>query len=190
MSADFARTVAEGYLAPRRSMRRLLDGGYGLDTALSMLALGYLIESALVIVFGGTNGGLGAHLMNVAWQIGAFFMISGLIQGVGRAAGGKGTLSGAQLVVGWHAFVTSPLSPMIIGFSSSAFRDASGAATIPAGFVVLAFAYVAASFWLMANYVAELHQFRSILGVLAALVGLTFACAVVLISLVSAFAPS
>jgi hypothetical protein len=187
--------IIEGYLAPRRSMRRLLDAGHGLETALMFLALAFLIEAILATVFGGRGGGLtlGVYLVNIGLQLAVFFLLSGLIQGIGKAAGGKGTLAGAQLVVGWHALVTSPLTPLTLGFAS-AFRAQApqdgGAAEvqIPAGGGFLALLYVAIAFWLMANYVAELHQFRNTWGVLGALVGVTFACGVVLVSVAGTFA--
>ncbi len=123
--------IGEGYTAPRHAMRRLLDGGNGLEVALTFLALAFLVEAMLAIVFGGRAGdlSLGAYLVNIALQLAVFFLLSGLIHGLGRAAGGKGTLAGAQLVVGWHALVTSPLTPLTLGFAS-AFRaqtDATGA---------------------------------------------------------------
>ncbi len=40
----------------------------------------------------------------------------------------------------------------------------------------------------MANYIAELHRFRNTWGVLGALVGVTFACGIVLVSVAGALA--
>jgi hypothetical protein len=189
MTATLFRMIGEGYTAPRISMRRILDGGNGLEVALTFLALAFIVEAVLAILFGGRAGGLSlsVYLVNVALQLAAFFLLSGLIHGIGRAAGGKGTLTGAQLVVGWHSLVTSPLTPLTIGFAS-AFRaqpdgaEAAAQVHIPAGGGFLALVYLAISFWLMANYIAELHRFRSTWGVLGALVGVTFACGVVLVS--------
>ena len=190
MTAGLLRMIGEGYTAPRLAMRRLLDGGYGLEVALAFLALAFIVEAALSIVLGGRAGALSfsVYLVNVALQLAVFFLLSGLIHGIGRAAGGKGTLSGAQLVVGWQALVTSPLTPLTIGFAS-AFRarpegaDAAAPVEIPAGGGFLALLYVAISFWLMANYIAELHGFRNTWGVLATIVGVTLACGVVLVSI-------
>ena len=187
--------IGEGYTAPRVTMRRLLDAGYGLEVALTFLALAFLVEAILAILFGGSGGGLslGVYIVNIGLQLAVFFLLSGLIHGIGRAAGGKGTLSGAQLVVGWQALVTSPLSPLTLGFAT-AFRarpeaggDVAAPVEIPAGGGFLALLYVAISFWLMANYIAELHGFRSTWGVLGALVGVTFACGVVLVTIAGSF---
>lgn len=190
MTADLLRMIGEGYTAPRHAMRRLLDAGFGLEVALTFLALAFLVEAILAIVFGGRGGdlSLGVYLVNLALQLAVFFLLSGLIHGIGRAAGGKGTLAGAQLVVGWQALVTSPLTPLTLGFAN-AFRarpdaagDAAATVEVPAGGGFLALLYVAISFWLMANYIAELHGFRSTWGVLGALVGVTFACGIVLVT--------
>lgn len=193
MTTNLLRMIGEGYTAPRLSMRRILDAGYGLEVALTFLVLAFLIEAILAILFGGRAGGLSfsVYFVNIALQLAVFFLLSGLIHGIGRAVGGQGTLTGAQLVVGWHALVTSPLTPLTIGFAS-AFRaqpDAAGGAAegaaevhIPAGGGFLALVYIAISFWLMANYIAELHGFRNTWGVLGALVGVTLACGIVLVS--------
>ena len=187
--------IGEGYTAPRLSMRRLLDGGYGLEAALTFLALAFLVEAVLAILFGGRAGDLsfGVYFVNIALQLAVFFLLSGLIHGIGRAAGGKGTLPGAQLLVGWHALVTSPLTPLTIGFASAVrgqtdAAEGAPAVQIPAGGGFLALIYIAISFWLMANYIAELHGFRNTWGVLGALVGVTFACGIVLISVAGALA--
>jgi Yip1 domain len=189
MIAQLLRMIVEGYTAPGRSMRALFDGGSGTEEALAFLALAFLVEAILAIIFGGRAGGLsiGVYLVNLALQLAVFFLLSGLIHGIGRAAGGTGTLTGAQVVVGWHALVTSPMTPLTIGFAS-AFRAQTGGdgtaaqVQIPAGGGFLALLYIAISFWLMANYVAELHGFRNTWGVLGAIVGVTFACGIVLVS--------
>jgi hypothetical protein len=195
MTAGLIRMIGEGYTAPRLAMRRLLDAGFGLEVALIFLALAFLVEAILAILFGGRGGELSfsVYFVNVSLQLAVFFLLSGLIHGIGRAAGGKGTLSGAQLVVGWQALVTSPLSPLTLGFAS-AFRsrpeiagDAAAPVEIPAGGGFLALVYVAISFWLMANYIAELHGFRSTWGVLGALVGVTVACGIVLVTVAGSF---
>lgn len=192
MIGQLASGIAEGYMAPRRSTRRLLDGGYGLDTALPMLALAYLIEAILATLFGAGGGatGIGGHLLNLVQLLLMFFVLSGVIWGIGRLADGKGTLEGAQLVVAWHALVTSPLSPLAIGVASAAIGARSGDGAAPAGVGIMAFLYVAISFWLMANYVAELHGFRSTWSVLAAIIGVTFAFGILMGSILGAVSPS
>lgn len=188
MIADTVRSIAEGYFAPRASARRLLDAGHGLSTALLMLALGYVIEAIVVNLMPGAPVARspGVHLLNAALQVGVFFLLSWMIHALGRASGGSGTLAGAQLVVGWHALVTSPLTPLSIGFATSLRMQQGGdAATAPqmqvsGGALLLAAIYVGVWFWLLANYVTELHGFRNVWGVLAVMVGITFVCAMLI----------
>lgn len=183
--------LVEGYTAPRRSVRRLLDGGNGIETALGLLALAYLVQAILAILFVSAGIGIVGHFVAIFQQVVMFFLLSALIYWLGRIAGGKGTLSGAQLVVAWHAIVTSLISPLAIGVSSVAFRaEAEESAGLPPGAGFLAFFYVAISFWLMANYIAELHGFRSNWGVLGAIIGMTLAVAILIASLVGALAPA
>lgn len=191
MIGQLVRAVAEGYVAPRRAIRRLLVADNGLEAALLMLALAYVVQAILTVLFISSAIGIGGHLLAIVQQVVVFFVLSALIYGVGRMAGGTGTLEGAQLVVGWHALVVSVISPLAIGVSSVAFGpDAEQGAGLPAGLGFLAFLYVAISFWLMANYIAELHGFRSNWGVLGTMVGLTFATAILLASIVGAVAPA
>lgn len=191
MRGGLLGSLVEGYTAPRRSVRRLLDGGNGIETALGMLALAYIVQAILAILFLSAGIGIIGHLMAILQQLIMFFLLSALIYGLGRIAGGKGTLEGAQLVVGWHALVTSLISPLAIGVSAVAFRgEGDEAAGVPSGLALMAFLYVAISFWLMANYITELHGFRSNWGVLGAIVGLTLAIAILLASIVGALAPA
>lgn len=190
MIGELARAMVEGYTTPRASVRRLLDAGHGFETALWMLALAYLVQAILTILFVSAEIGFVGHLLAIMQQLVMFFLLSALIQWLGRVAGGKGSLHGAQLVVGWHALVTSLISPLAIGVSTAAFQAEEDAASLPAGLGFLAFVYIAISFWLMANYIAELHGFRSSWGVLGAIVGITFAFAILLAAIVGAVAPA
>ncbi|HET7408812.1 MAG TPA: YIP1 family protein [Paracoccaceae bacterium] len=191
MTGDLARVVVQGYTDPRASARQLLESGNGLEAALGMVALAYLVQAILTIMFMSGGFGIGGHMLAIMQQLVTFFLLSALIYGVGRLAGGTGTMQGAQLVVGWHALVTSLISPLAIGVSTAAFTaEDEGSGGIPPGLAFMAFVYVAISFWLMANYVAELHGFRSTWGVLGAIIGLTFACAILLVTVIGAFAPA
>jgi Yip1 domain len=191
VTGELVSAVAEGYVAPRRSMRRLLDGGHGIEAALVMLALAYLVQAILTVLFISSGIGVGGHLLAIIQQVVMFFLLAALVYGIGRLAGGTGTMEGAQVVVGWHSLVVSVISPLAIGVSSVAFRSGTEeGAGMPAGLGILAFVYVAISFWLMANFIAELHGFRSTWSVLGAIVGLTFACAILLASIIGALSPA
>jgi hypothetical protein len=191
MTGDVARAVVEGYTAPRASVRRLLDGGHGIEAALGLLALAYLVQAMLTILFLPAGIGIFGHMLAIMQQLVTFFLLSALVYGIGRLAGGAGTMEGAQLVIAWHALVTSLLSPLAIGVSTAAFRSGEeGAGNIPPGMGFLALIYVAISLWLMANYVAELHGFRSTWGVLGAIIGVSIVFALMLAVIVGAMAPA
>jgi len=184
MKGGFAQMLIQGYTAPRLSARQILASGGGLQLALMMVALTYLVHAIFSLLLKSEGGGIGGHLIAIIQQIIIFFLLSGLVYGIGRMAGGTGTILGAQLVVAWHALVTSVISPLAIGISAAMFR-AQESGAIPSGVLLLGVVYVAISFWLMANYVAELHGFRSAASVLGAIIGLTFAFAFMLAIIVS-----
>lgn len=179
MKAGFAQALLQGFTAPRLSARRILDSGGGVQLALMMVALSYLVQAIFSILLMPGGFGIGGHLLAIIQQVIIFFLLSGLVYGIGRMAGGTGSLLGSQLVVAWHALVTSVISPLAIGISAATFR-AQASGEIPSTVLLLGVVYVAISFWLMANYVAELHGFRSAASVLAAIIGLTFAFAILL----------
>lgn len=189
MIGDFARALLQGYVAPRASARRVLDSGQGIEAALCMVALAYLLQSMLTILFLSGAFGLVGHVMAIVQQLVTFFLFSALVYGIGRLAGGTGTMTGAQLIIGWHALVTSLISPLAIGVSVAVFGAAADGTTgVPPGVVLMAIAYLGISFWLLANYVAELHGFRNPWAVLGTIVGLSFACAMLLVTAVGTFA--
>lgn len=179
MKAGFAQALVQGFTAPRLSARRILDSGGGVQLALMMVALSYLVQAIFSILLMPGGFGIGGHLLAIIQQVIIFFLLSGLVYGIGRMAGGTGSLLGSQLVVAWHALVTSVISPLAIGISAATFR-AQASGEIPSAVLLLGVVYVAISFWLMANYVAELHGFRSAASVLGAIIGLTFAFAILL----------
>lgn len=175
----FVQALIRGYTAPRLSAREILASGGGLELALMMVALAYLVQAILSIMLLPGGFGLGGHLIAIVQQLITFFLLSALVYGIGRMAGGTGTIQGAQIIVAWHALVTSLISPLAIGVSKAAFQ-AQESGELSSGVLLLGVVYVAISFWLMANYVAELHGFRSAASVLGAIIGLTFAFAILL----------
>lgn len=188
MMGDLVRALVQGYTAPRLSMRRILAGGHGHEVALLLVAAAYLIQSFLTILILPGRFGLAGHVMAIVQQLATFFLFSALVVGIGRLAGGRGTMLGAELVVGWHALVTSLISPLALGFTSAVITAAAnGAGAISPGMAVLGFVYLGISFWLLANYVAELHGFRSTWNVLGAIIVLIVACAFLVMAILRSF---
>lgn len=189
MKAGFIQVLIQGYTAPRLSARQILASGGGLELALMMVALAYLVQAIFSILFLPGGFGIAGHLIAAVQQVIIFFLLSALVYGVGRMAGGTGTILGSQLVVAWHAIVTSVISPLAIGVSTATFQ-AQDSGELPSGVLLTGVIYVAISFWLMANYVAELHGFRSAVSVLGAIIGLTFAFAILLAVIASSIIPA
>jgi hypothetical protein len=198
--------ILEGLTAPRQSARRLLDGGHGLSTGLLMLILGYLVLAMIHVVMlpdtpGRSGGPLARHVWGLIFQIAVFFLVAGMIFVVGRFFGGVGALAQSQMLFGWHSLVSCILAPAYIPFISSfavfqaqisdAARDAAEAGTpldpqslppmeISGGAMTMGLIAIAVSVWLLANYVAELHKFRNVWGVMAVICGMPIAIGVVL----------
>ena len=87
----------------------------------------------------------------VVLQGGPALLMVVLIYHVGRAAGGTGSFDGALLVVSWIQFILVffQLAQVIM------------AVIMPPAAVMLAIISVGVFFWLLSNFVAELHRFVS-----------------------------
>lgn len=189
---DMAALIVTGYTAPQQSARRLIESGLGVNVGATMVVLGYLITAILMHVLGHgapDDGPFGYHMMNLVFQLGYFFFVSLLVFWFGRMSGGTGTREQTHLVVGWHALVTSFLTPLTIGFMTemTKMQTAEGAVqpTIGGGVMILAIIGVAVNFWLLANYIAALHAFRNVWGVLGVLVGIPIAFGVMAVTLMT-----
>ena len=170
MIRTFVTWLVQGFLAPRASVRQLLDGGFGFREAMLMLALGYVLGAAVgtLMIDAPRNGGgiLATHLSGIVGQVMVFFIMSGLIFWVGRAAGGGGALAEAQLATAWFGLVSTLLAPlMVIAMPRPVIEDTvteQTAITFEGGNITLLFVVGAASLWLFSSAVAEVHGFRSI----------------------------
>ncbi|MEM9062063.1 MAG: YIP1 family protein [Pseudomonadota bacterium] len=171
MILSFGNWLAQAYLAPRSSVRTLLAGGYGFREAMLMLVLGYVLGAAvgtlmLDVPENATGGALATHFSGIVSQILVFFILSGLIFWVGRAAGGEGSLAGAQLATAWFGLVSTVLAPLlVIAMPRPIVEEAVGeqpVITFEGGNGTLFFILGALSLWLFSSAVAEVHGFRSI----------------------------
>ena len=110
-----------------------------------------------------------AFLQLFVWVAGTFAMYR-----IGRARGGRGTMDDAVALVAWLQFVMLVLQGVTL----------AAQLLVPPLAGILALAEVAVFFWLLVNFVAELHGFKSLAatfaGVLAGLCVLFLILAVVL----------
>lgn len=190
---DMTSLIVAGYLAPQQSARGLIDRGLGQGVGVVMVVLGYLITAILLKLMGHGGEdvrGLGGHAWNLVLQIGYFFFISVLVFWFGRMSGGTGTREQVHLVIGWHALVTSFLTPLTASFIAQ-MGEAQQAAqdgvepSVNGASALLAIVGVALNFWLLANYVAAVHAFKNVWGVLGVLVGIPIALAVMAMTLMT-----
>lgn len=178
MSEIFSRII-EGYLAPTRSARNILEAECRFDTILLMVLFSYLATAVLSAMFGGprVEGGasMGYHISGLILQFASFFVIGGLIFQVGRLAGGIASRQDTYAVVGWHSMVTSFLTPLLVGLGSSLpsadmppEQQAEALSNVQGPLLLAAFAVIT-SMWLLAHYVKEAHGFQSVWNVLGSL---------------------
>lgn len=176
MIGAILENIIGGYLHPRASVRRLLKGGHGIDAALSMVLLAWIVrEMFLILVPGGRPAG------DTFW---AFYYLRGLIDSlitfglfslaicyVGRLFGGKANFQETALVIAWYLLVTSIIVPLVLPAVLSIVESARAGDEPSGGAGLVVVASSAAMLWLLASYIAELHRFERTWTVLAVLLG-------------------
>lgn len=181
MIVDFANFMARGYLAPRATLRQLLNGGHGFDVALLLIALGYVLESVLVKFLVSRPGAgevslVAFHMLNMTATVCGFLILSGLVFWAGRIMGGIATLAQTQLAVAWFMLVTSLLSPFaMMGLPDQFFNPSAEPGTpidMSSANTTLIFLVAGAVIWLLSSTVAEAHGFRSVWRVAAVIMAI------------------
>ena len=191
------QNVLGGYLHPRTSVRRMLDAGHGIDTALLMVVLAYLIVTIFTILIQGERPSadgvsLGVYVFGLIANVVIFVIVTAIVFKVGRFFGGKGTWAEAALAMGWFTLVTSVIEPLTLParihvtemMAAAAGGEQVDPGALPAGEVAMFMVVSAIILWLFACYVAELHRFTSTWKVLATVLGLSAAISMVLTALV------
>ena len=169
--ANFASFMAQGYLAPRATVRRLLDEGHGFNVALLFIALGYVLETILVKLLMSNPASadlpiISFHMLNGVATLCGFLILSGLVFWAGRAMGGAATLAQTQLAIAWFMLTSSLLTPFALAALPDQLRnppqdpdmpmDLSDANPLPM------FIVAGAVLWLLSSTIAEAHGFRSV----------------------------
>jgi hypothetical protein len=191
------QNVLGGYLQPRASVRRMLDAGHGLDVALLMVVLAYLIVTIFTILIQGgrpsvDDVSLGVHVFGLVANVVIFIIITAIVFRVGRFFGGQGTWAESALAMGWFTLVTSVIEPLTLParidvtemMAAAANGEQIDPGALPAGEVAIFMVVSAIILWIFACYVAELHRFKSTWKVLATVLGLSAAFSMALTALV------
>jgi hypothetical protein len=185
MIGAVVENIIGGYLHPRASVRRLLAAGHGLDVALMMVVLAFLVREIFFIITPGARSetvglSLGRYLLHLVDALLSFAVFSVAICYVGRLFGGKGTLRQTGLVLAWYLLVTSVIVPLalpavlrIVEAAEAAAAAPTTPASLPAGAALIVLISSGVLMWLFASYVAELHRFTRTWSVLAAIIGLS-----------------
>ncbi|MCI2398401.1 Yip1 family protein [Aliiroseovarius subalbicans] len=124
----------------------------------TLASLVFPVEDAMFAPF------LSNHIALAVVEGGAMFVITNMLYLVGRAFGGQGTLEQALVTVIWLEFVTLVVQVGILVLSLFA----------PALAVLLWLAGGVAFFWIISHFTAEMHGFKS--------VGLVFAALIVIVA--------
>jgi hypothetical protein len=160
--------------APRRGARRILDMNLPINVrwlALVLVAAGSAIAAHLSIALMPPEQRdlmlslIASPLRTALLQAGIWAMIAGAIAVGGRMRGGTGTFPDALILMVWLQFILLCVQAVqvLTGVVLPILADLIGLA----GIVLV--------LWLLTNFVAELHGFRSLVAVFAGLVAGAFA---------------
>ncbi len=166
---------AEAYLQPRNSAVRILRLAQGWPTVLLLGALAFSLQSLLT---GLTEAALGLgevrefgeesqspQAMSPVTVILLLFVFVGSVLGIGKLFGGSASLRDVVAVLAWFGIVTSVLVPIEILWIRE-FQSERGATPLIAVGVGLEFY----ALWILANFIAAAHAFRSAFFVLLGIV--------------------
>lgn len=180
--AEVRRTVE----TPRAGARRILNLNLPLATAAqAMLVVAILtgLLSSLVALIAQTAGEDAAGLMTltplnwVVLQAVGMFLGAGAVHIIGRGFGGQGSLQGALALMAWAQFIVLLLQIL----------QMAALFVLPVLILPLALVAMALTFWLLVNFIAELHGFASLIKVLLGMIGAGFALIMVASGILAAF---
>jgi len=185
MIGAIVENLIGAFLSPRRSVRRLIDGGFGIDAALLLVLLGFAVRQIFVLITPGvlpegTGISLSEYFMELVQSYLTFGFMTMLVYHVGRFFGGKGTLVGASLAMAWYLMVISIFTPIVLPAFVEFLEAAKTAAAtpdsppdVPGGALLALIASSCMMLWLLAAYIAEMHRFARTWNVLFVVVGLS-----------------
>ncbi|MGC9370947.1 MAG: Yip1 family protein [Paracoccaceae bacterium] len=170
-----ARRVLSLPLPPRAAW-----DGLALVLVLSLI-LGYLTTMLLGAPADPLLPGLApSPLLAAVIQGGSLLVMIGAIHGVGRMMGGTGTLEGAVRLTAWLQFIM-----LLLQVAQAVFL-----LVLPGVAGLIGLLSIVLMLWLLTNFIAVLHGFRSLVAVFMMILATTFALSFVLIFLLALFGVS
>ena len=168
--------IIGGLVHPRASVRRLLAGGHGLEAAIAMVILAFVIrEIFFILVPGGrpedASFSVVYYALGLIDSLITFGLFSAAVCYVGRMFGGQASFQETALVVSWYLVITSVIVPLVLPAVLNVVDAAQAGTEVPGGSAMVVFAASGVMLWLLASYIAELHRFERTWAVLAVILG-------------------
>ena len=164
MIGAVVENIIGGLVHPRASVRRLLAGGHGIDDAIAMVLLAFVLREIFFILVPGARQDESYSFVDYALSLidslVTFGLFSLAVCYVGRLFGGEATLRDTALVVGWYLVVSSIIVPFVLPAIVNIVEAAEAGREPPGGSAMAAFAASGLMLWLLASYIAELHRFQ------------------------------
>lgn len=167
--ADLVALLRDTFAAPRPTIRRLLDAGLpfgAVGLALVLVATLSAVLSEITLLLTPMPGGAdmirgmaGGPLAIAVMQLVLLVVIVTGVDRMGRAMGGRGDLTGAVLIVVWMQVVMIALQMVQV----------VALVLVPPLASLIGLLSIAVFFWMMSNFIAELHRFDSLGRVFLAL---------------------
>lgn len=178
MIGAVVENIIGGVLHPRASVRRLLAGGHGIEAAIAMVLLAFVVREIFAILVPGSRPE-GASFSLVYYALGlidsliTFGLFTLMVCYVGRLFGGQANFQESALAVSWYLVVTSVIVPMAMPAILNIVEAAQAGEEIPGGSAMVVFAASGVMLWLLASYIAELHRFERTWQVLFVILGVS-----------------
>ena len=180
-SLGLGALIAEGYMAPRRSVARVLALRPDEGERLMMVGIGIAVSALGFALLGGQGEDVAAgavamgYLVTVLAGLFQYFILARIIGFISRLAGGTGDPEDDRTIVAWWALVTAPLP--VIMMASLRNPESPLAVLFLIGASILTMV-------LLAAYITQAHGFKSTARVCGAMICFLMIFSFVLTSLV------
>lgn len=184
--SDLMPLLRETLISPRKGARMILDLGLAARVgwlALALMAVGSAILTHLTMVMMSPEavaywgGAMGSPVNTAILQWVVMFVTVHAVHRLGRMRGGAGTLAESVVLVAWLQFVLLALQALQLVVQ----------VILPPFAQLLGLAGLGLFFWLLTNFVAEIHGFKSLGAVFASVVFVMILASMVMVFVFSMF---